>query len=268
MPRNKSDKPNSRRPGRGKRGTAPGDARRNPYAVPECETLYGLHTVLEALGNPRRKVRRFLASENAAKRFETQIAASGHQPEVVRTSEITRMTGPDAVHQGLLLDASPLPAPELSQLIARPGPIVVLDQITDPHNVGAVLRSCAAFAAAGLVMTARHSPSASSVLAKSASGALEHVPIAKVTNLARAIEELKDSGVHCVGLDSDADDILEHAVSGDGRTALVLGAEGKGLRQKTRETCSVLVRLDMPGAIRSLNVSNAAALALYIATHA
>ena len=166
----------------------------------------------------------------------------------------------------MLLEAKPLPSPELEELITNDGPIVVLDQITDPHNVGAVLRSCAAFSAAGLVMTARRSPSASSVLAKAASGALEHVPIAKVANLARAIGTLQAAGVICVGLDSEGEHILEEAVPSEGRTAIVLGAEGKGLRQKTRETCSALARLDMPGAIRSLNVSNAAALALYIAS--
>ena len=243
-----------------------GGRARNPYAVPDIEQLYGQHTVLEALRNPQRKVKRFFASENAVKRFADVIEASGLTPEVVRTAEITKLTGPEAVHQGLLLETKPLPSPKLEQLIARPGPIVVLDQITDPHNVGAVLRSCAAFSAAGIVMTARHSPSASSVLAKSASGALEHVPVSKVTNLARALEELKEHGVFCIGLDSEGEGILEATIPSTGRTAIVLGAEGKGLRQKTRETCSALARIDMPGAIRSLNVSNAAVLALYIAT--
>lgn len=243
-----------------------GKRARNPYAVPDIEQLYGQHTVLEALKNPQRKVKRFLASENAIKRFEDVIQASAHAPEMVRTAEITKITGPEAVHQGLLLEAKPLPSPKIDELISRPGPIVVLDQITDPHNVGAVLRSCAAFAAAGIVMTARHSPSASSVLAKSASGALEHVPVSKVTNLARALEELKDHGVFCIGLDSEGEQILEETIPSSGRTAIVLGAEGKGLRQKTRDTCSALARVDMPGAIRSLNVSNAAVLALYIAT--
>ncbi len=245
--------------------TAP-QSRRNPYAVPETETLYGQHTVLEALRNPQRKFKKFLASENALRRFGDVIGAAGLQPEIVRTSDITKLTGPEAVHQGLYLAADPLPSPELKHLISRDGPIIVLDQITDPHNAGAVLRSCAAFAAAGIVMTARHSPSASSVLAKAASGALEHVPISKVTNLARAIEELKDAGAFCIGLDSEGETTLEVAVRQEARIALVLGAEGKGLRQKTRATCSALARVDMPGAIRSLNVSNAAALALYIAT--
>ena len=246
-----------RRPARSKGGKSP---------APETDILYGQHTVLEALANPERKVRRFLASDNAARRFGDQLEAAGSKPEIVSISAITRITGPEAVHQGLLLEAVPLPDRDLQSIIERPGPIVVLDQITDPHNVGAVLRSCAAFGAAGLVMTARHSPGASSVLAKSASGALEHVPIAKVTNLSKALEELKASHVTCLGLDSAGDSELEELAAGSDRIALVLGAEGKGLRQKTRETCSHLVRVEMPGAIRSLNVSNAAVLALYIAT--
>ena len=173
---------------------------------------------------------------------------------------------PDAVHQGLLAEADPLPSPDIDELDPS-GIVLVLDQITDPHNVGAILRTAAAFAVAAIVTTARHSPQATGVLAKAASGALEHVPIVSVQNLARGLTALKERGFFTVGLDSSAADGLA-AVALRAPLALVLGAEGKGLRQLTRETCSLVARLDMPGEIKSLNVSNAAALALYIASRA
>ena len=249
-------------PRRGPGASTPGISADGP------ELLYGQHTVLEALKNPARNNLRLWASENAAKRYASALDGACLDPRIVRTAEITRKTGPEAVHQGLLLEAAPLPSCDLGMIIDRNGPVVVLDQITDPHNVGAVLRSCAAFAAAGLVMTARHSPGASAVLAKAASGALEHVPIARVANLAAAIEALKDAMIACFGLDSEADNALEPLIENETRAALVLGAEGKGLRQRTRTTCSALVRVDMPGMVASLNVSNAAAIALYIADRA
>ena len=167
------------------------------------------------------------------------------------------------MHQGLIAEADPLPSPDIEDL-ATDGIVLVLDQITDPHNVGAILRTAAAFAVAAIVTTARHSPEATGVLAKSASGALELVPIVTVQNLARGLAALKERGFLVVGLDSDAADNLA-AVELRAPLALVLGAEGKGLRQLTGATCDRLARLDLPGAIKSLNVSNAAALALYIA---
>lgn len=238
---------------------------RKANAADDTEILYGQHTVLEALKNPARQAKRLLLTENAAKRFASLLSTTDVPCETATTGQISRLAGPDAVHQGLLLEAAPLPAPDLQSLMERQGPIVVLDQITDPHNVGAVLRSACAFGAAGVVMTARHSPKASAVLAKSASGGIEHVPVAKVTNLSKAIETLSANGITCVGLDSEAEDGLEACVQAAGRIALVLGAEGKGLRHKTRETCDRLANIPLPGAIHSLNVSNAAALALYIA---
>ena len=183
-------------------------------------------------------------------------------PEIVRPSLIDQRLGPDAVHQGLLAEADPLPSPDIDTL-AQEGIVLVLDQITDPHNVGAILRSAAAFAVKAIVTTARHSPEATGVLAKSASGALELVPLVTVQNLARALTELNDQGFMTVGLDSQGSETLG-AVTLRQPLALVLGAEGRGLRQLTRETCSVVARLDMPGEIKSLNVSNAAVLALYI----
>src|SRR3954452_21596825 len=224
--------------------------------------LYGWHTVAAALGNPRRKIRKLLLTENAARRLADEHIDTRVTPEIVRPSLIDQRLGPDAVHQGLLAEADPLPSPDLDSL-PQEGIVLVLDQITDPHNVGAILRSAAAFAVKAIVTTARHSPEATGVLAKSASGALELVPLVTVQNLARALNELNDRGFMTVGLDSEGSDDLG-AVPLQQPLALVLGAEGKGLRQLTRETCSVVARLDVPGEIKSLNVSNAAVLALYI----
>ena len=188
----------------------------------------------------------------------------GVETELVRPDAIARRLGPDAVHNGLLAEADPLPSPELDELEPA-GIVLVLDQITDPHNVGAILRTAAGFAVAAVVTTARHSPEATGVLAKSASGALEYVPIVTVQNLARALEALRERGYLLVGLDSTGDIDLGDAPL-RAPLALVLGAEGKGLRQLTRATCDRVARLDLPGRIKSLNVSNAAALALYVAS--
>ncbi len=228
--------------------------------------LYGWHTVTAALTNPARHIRRLLVTENALRRLADEGIALKLEPEVVRPDTLAARLTPDAVHQGLLAEAEPLPAPDIDTL-APAGIVLVLDQITDPHNVGAILRTAAAFAVAAIVTTARHSPEATGVLAKSASGALELVPIVIVQNLARALAELKARGFLVVGLDSEAESDLA-ATPLSPPIALVLGAEGKGLRQGTRAACERLARLDLPGAIKSLNVSNAAALALYIASSA
>jgi 23S rRNA (guanosine2251-2'-O)-methyltransferase len=228
--------------------------------------LYGWHTVTAALANPARRIRRLLATENALRRLANEAIELPMAPEIVRPDSLAARLTPDAVHQGLLAEADPLPSPDVEDLAAS-GIVLVLDQITDPHNVGAILRTAAAFAVAAVVITARHSPEATGVLAKSASGALEVVPIVTVQNLARALAALKERGFLTVGLDSAAPDDLA-AIQVEAPLALVLGAEGKGLRQGTRAACDRLARLDLPGAIKSLNVSNAAALALYIASHA
>lgn len=226
--------------------------------------LFGWHTVKAALENPARRIRRLYATENAARRLAADGVALGVEPEVVRPDAIARRLGPDAVHNGLLAEADPLPSPELEEIEAA-GIVLVLDQITDPHNVGAILRTAAGFAVAAVVTTARHSPEATGVLAKAASGALEYVPIVTVQNLARALETLRARGYHLVGLDSTGDlDLADAALRAP--LALVLGAEGKGLRQLTRATCDQVARLDLPGRVKSLNVSNAAALALYVAS--
>ena len=223
-----------------------------------------LHTVKAALENPARAHPRCWTTENALRRLREDGAPISLEPEMVRPDALARPAGPEAVHQGVLAEADPLPSPDIEDL-PREGIVLVLDQITDPHNVGAILRSAAAFAVAAIVTTARHSPEATGVLAKSASGALELVPMVTVQNLARGLAALKERGFLLVGLDSSGESDLA-ATPLRAPLALVLGAEGKGLRQLTRETCDQVARLDLPGAIKSLNVSNAAALALYVAT--
>jgi 23S rRNA (guanosine2251-2'-O)-methyltransferase len=226
--------------------------------------MYGWHTVTAALKNPARHVRKLLATENAARRLSDEGVAPAVTPEIVRPSAIAERLLPDAVHQGLYLETDPLPAPAVEDVPAQ-GVVLVLDQITDPHNVGAIFRSAAAFAATAIVTTQRHSPEATGALAKAASGALEHVPFVSVQNLARGLAALKQSGFLVVGLDSSGDSDLA-ALPLRGPLALVLGAEGKGLRDLTKATCDHVARIDLPGAIKSLNVSNAAALALYVAS--
>jgi 23S rRNA (guanosine2251-2'-O)-methyltransferase len=229
----------------------------------DAAVLYGWHTVVAALQNPARRMRRLLATENAARHLaDENIPAAA--PEIVRPDAIAARLPPDAVHQGLYLEADPLPSPPIEAVDAG-GIVLVLDQITDPHNVGAIFRSAAAFAVAAIVTTARHSPEATGVLAKAASGALEHVPLVTVQNLARAMASLKERGFLLIGLDSTGEADLA-TLPLRRPLALVLGAEGKGLRQLTRETCDRVARLDLPGAIQSLNVSNAAAVALYVAS--
>jgi len=226
--------------------------------------LYGWHPVKAALENPARRIRRLFATENAIRRLAQERVPLRVEPELVRPQAIAQQLSPDALHQGLLAEADPLPSPALED-IAPAGIVLLLDQITDPHNVGAIARSAAAFAVAAIVTTARHSPEATGVLAKAASGALEHVPLVTVQNLARALAALKERGYHVIGLDSSgATDFAAATIRPP--LALVLGAEGKGLRHLTLASCDEVARLDVPGKIKSLNVSNAAALALYLAS--
>ena len=249
------------RPAAGNRGQRSGA----PAGLPDgVAILYGWHTVQAALANPQRRIRTLFATENAAKRLAEEGVPMRITPQIVRPDEIARKLGPDAVHNGLLAEAEPLDNPDITE-VPDDGVVLVLDQITDPHNVGAIMRSAAAFGVKAMITTARHSPEATGVLAKSASGALDYVPLVLVTNLARALAALKDRGFLVVGLDSEGDADLA-ATTLTAPLALVLGAEGKGLRQLTRETCDRTARLDLPGEINSLNVSNAAALALYVAT--
>jgi 23S rRNA (guanosine2251-2'-O)-methyltransferase len=257
----------------GKPGGKPGGApafRPRPAVAPGGAApdglvrLYGIHTVRAALDNPRRKISRLAVTRNAAERLGlADLSALPFPAELVEPRDIDRITGSEAVHQGVVIEARPL-QPKPLDALGDNRLVVVLDQVTDPHNVGAIMRSAVAFGAGALVTTQRHSPQESGVLAKSASGALEHIDMIEVKNLADALGKLHDAGFQTIGLDSDGPAEMEMTFSGE-KIALVLGAEGKGLRQKTRETVTALARLDMPGAIRSLNVSNAAAVALYAA---
>jgi 23S rRNA (guanosine2251-2'-O)-methyltransferase len=232
---------------------------------PEHDVIFGVHATAEALRNPRRKLVHMWVTENALARLKDDVGELRVAPETLHPRHLDHMlTGQDAVHQGVILEAEPLKQPRLDQ-VERNGIMVLLDQVTDPHNVGAILRSCAAFGVTAVVSPARHSATANGTLFKAASGAYEYVPMVKVTNLGRAIEELKGYGFRVVGLDSEAPKSIDSSESGR-PLALVLGAEGKGLRQLTRDLCDELVRLDMPGAIKSLNVSIAAAVSLYALT--
>jgi 23S rRNA (guanosine2251-2'-O)-methyltransferase len=224
------------------------------------QVLYGLHSVVEALRNPRRKLSRLLATENGALRL-AEAGPLTIEPVIVKPDDIGKQLTPDAVHQGVLLLAEPL-EPIDAEDIPDNGLVLALDQITDPHNVGAILRTAAAFAVDAIITTERHSPQLTGVLTKAASGAMEHVPFVFAKNLGNTLEALKDRGFLTLGLDSEADhDIATTRLQRP--LCLVLGAEGKGLRQRTRDIVERMVRLDMPGAIKSLNVSNAAAISLF-----
>jgi 23S rRNA (guanosine2251-2'-O)-methyltransferase len=245
------------------------DARRQAARAPaerraDVLWIYGIHAVVAALANPRRKVLWVLATPNALTRLTEAGAKLPFAPEEVTPRDLDGLIGGDAVHQGVALEVKPLQPLGLEALTdARL--IVVLDQLTDPHNVGAILRSAVAFAADAVVATGRHTAAESGTLAKAASGALDQIAWIEVQNLARALEDIGKMGFLRVGLDSEGTTELEDAMGGE-RIALVLGAEGKGLRRLTRETCDAVARLSVPGAIASLNVSNAAALALYLAS--
>jgi 23S rRNA (guanosine2251-2'-O)-methyltransferase len=222
-----------------------------------------MHAVAAALANPARRLRRLVVTEEA----EAALAARRPHPwplqaERMERSRLDHLLGRDAVHQGVALLADPLSTPALAQALERPGSLLVLDQVTDPRNVGAILRSAAAFGAAAVVVQERNAPEETGALAKAASGALETVPLLRAVNLARTLVALKAAGLWCVGLDAGAPPLSGAALS-DRRVALVLGAEGDGLRRLTRETCDEVAGLAMPGGMESLNVSAAAAVALY-----
>lgn len=225
--------------------------------------LYGIHTVGAALRNPKRKLIKLIVTQNALSRLSLSESELRCPFEIVTPKALDMLVGSDAVHQGVVLETEPLKPRSLSEL-SNTDLVIVLDQVTDPHNVGAIMRSAVAFNAGALITTNRHSAQETGVLAKSASGALELIDHITVRNLADALVELQKNGFETFGLDSEGPLPLEPTLKGM-HIALVLGAEGKGLRQKTRETVSALARLDMPGAIKSLNVSNAAAISLYAA---
>ncbi len=239
--------------------------RSHPHGSPNRPRLWGKHAVAAALDNPERKVLRAWATRDAA-------AAMQFPKEVPVTfadvADLGRLVPHDAPHQGVVVEVEPLEEMWLGDMLAAAGErstLLVLDQVTDPHNVGAILRSAAAFGAVGIVTQDRHSPVESGALAKAASGALERVPWARVVNLARALEEIGEAGFWRIGLAGDAGIELKDAL-GPALIAIVLGAEGPGLRPNTREHCDALARLPISDSVESLNVSNAAAVALYAAS--
>lgn len=231
--------------------------------------LWGRHPVLAALANPaRRGMGRLMATAERAAEIEAGGLANGHKIEIVDLPALTRMLPAGAVHQGLAFKVQPLEGVSLEDL-AQPaqGIILMLDQLTDPQNVGAVFRSALAFGARGIIVQDRHAPALAGALAKAAVGATERLPHARVTNLSRALERLADLGWRAVGLDGAAEQTLEEALDGQA-TVLVLGSEGDGIRRLVAEHCDVLAKIPMPGGFESLNVSNAAAIALYEAARA
>jgi 23S rRNA (guanosine2251-2'-O)-methyltransferase len=233
--------------------------------------LFGLHAVRDALANPRREKLRLVVTKNALDKLEAVIAAAGIVPEVVEPRRFDVPIDEGSVHQGAAVEVRPLNWGRFQDVCAAGEglPLVVLlDRVTDPHNVGAILRSAEVFGARAVLAPRHHSAPETGALAKTASGALERQPYLKVTNLAEAMTALKDMGFTLIGLDGEAAVTLEAAVAGVGGRpiGLVLGAEGPGLREKTRETCDVLARIPFAGGFGSLNVSNAAAVSLYAAS--
>lgn len=225
--------------------------------------LWGRHAVEAALKNPERQHRKLWATREAIDTLDGELPP-GFTIEYAEAADLGRLVAKDAPHQGLVLECSPLEDVFLDEVaLGEAGrPIVVLDQVTDPHNVGAILRSAAAFRAAAIVTQDRHAPPEGGVLAKSASGALETVPWVRVVNLSRALDELAEAGYWRIGLAGEADAVLADVMP-TGPLVIVLGAEGEGMRQNIAAHCDVLAKLPISSAIESLNVSNAAAIALY-----
>jgi 23S rRNA (guanosine2251-2'-O)-methyltransferase len=240
---------------------------RGPRLTPDTPRgavwLYGQHAVAAALANPARRLRRLLLTEEAQQTLTQRLAPPWPlSTEQVDRGRLDHLLGRDIAHQGAALLADPLAPPSLQHALDRPGPLLVLDQITDPRNVGAILRSAAAFGVAAVITQDRNAPEETGAMAKTASGALETVPLLRAVNIARTLIALKAAGIWVVGLDAGAGALTGTALR-DRRIALVLGAEGEGLRRLTRETCDEIAGLAMKGAVESLNVSAAAAVALY-----
>lgn len=220
--------------------------------------LWGTHACLAALQNPKRQCYRFFLTEGAAKEFPPSPKA-----QIIDSASLSRMLPEGAVDQGVAMEVAPLSESSFSELRKKEkGVLVILDQVTDPHNVGAIIRTARALGALGIIMTDRHAPPLGGVLAKAASGALDQLPLWKVTNLARTLDELKELGFWTVGLDERGDQILSQATLPE-RVALIMGAEGEGLRRLTQEKCDYLAKLPTDPAFPTLNVSVATALALY-----
>lgn len=231
--------------------------------------MYGAHACEAALGNASRRISRMVVTAQAAENWKAQIKTVGRQlaVDVVDGAEISRLCGQGAVHQGVAMQVQPLTEVGWEETLTAARCIAVMDQVTDPHNVGAILRSAAAFGVGALLMPKDHSPPESAVLAKSACGALERVPCFRVTNLAHTLKDLKAMGFWIVGLDADATKpvaVLREYLP----LCVVLGAEGAGLRRLTREHCDLIAAIPISNDMESLNVSNAAAIAFYAAAQA
>ncbi len=237
--------------------------RRGAEAPRGAMWLYGMHAVAAALANPGRRLRRLLVTEEASATLaHRQPQPWPLAPETVERARLDHLLGRDVVHQGVALLADPLAPPSLQSVLDRTGPIVVLDQVSDPRNVGAILRSAMSFGAAAVIAQERNAPEETGALAKAASGALETMPLVRAVNIARTLIALKAANIWCVGLDAGGGTLSGPALAGR-RVALVLGAEGEGLRRLTRETCDEVSGFPMRGSVGSLNVSAAAAVALY-----
>jgi 23S rRNA (guanosine2251-2'-O)-methyltransferase len=225
--------------------------------------LYGLHAVAAALANPGRRLRQLLVTEEAQQTLvQRQAPPWPLAPEQVDRGRLDHLLGRDIAHQGVALLADPLAIPSLQHALERSGPLLVLDQVTDPRNVGAILRSAAAFGVAAVITQDRNAPEETGALAKAASGALETIPLLRAVNIARTLIALKAAGIWTIGLDAGGSPLSGPSFA-DRRVALVLGAEGEGLRRLTRETCDEVAGIQMPGKMDSLNVSAAASVALY-----
>jgi len=255
----------------GQRPSSPPGARSAPasFARPEREKeggpvwLWGTHAVLAALANPDRQFLQFVATENAAERLQGAPLI----PQILTGKELDQRLPPGAVHQGIAVKAEPLEPVALEDLIAEGATrIAVLDQVSDPHNLGAIFRSAAAFGFTGLVLQTRNAPPITGVVAKSAAGAVETVAEVRAVNIARALEQLGEAGFHTVGLAGESNRPLDLAVKGAQKIAIVLGAEGPGLRPAVANACAKLARIQIATDMESLNVSNAAAIAFYEAS--
>lgn len=243
--------------------------KRAPAKAASGHWLYGIHAVQEALSNSQRRIERLLATPEAAQRL-AEKGLSQDQLRVIEPADrsaIDELIGADKVHQGLALKTHPLPDLDIQDSLSgleetEPALIIALDHVTDPHNVGAILRSASAFGARAVLTTKHNAPEETGVLAKSASGAVEHVPIVRVTNLGRSLKECQDLGFWVVGLDASGSEEIDQ-MELPTRCVLVLGAEGEGLRPGVATSCDYMARLPMSGRMESLNVSNAAAISMY-----
>jgi len=242
--------------------------KKGPKAPKLKVDLFGVHAVKEAWINPKRHVHALYITDQALKSFDLQSPARRPQPTIVSKEELDRALPPGTVHQGVALSCQPLEEVDIQDLIIRgqnknKSILVMLDQVTDPHNVGAILRTACVFQADGLILQSKHAPELTGVLAKAACGAAEHTPVAYEINLARALEKLQENGYFAIALDQHGEKTIAELPDYK-RAVIVLGAEGPGLRRLVAEKCDITVRLTPEtGAVESLNVSNAAAVSLY-----